>query len=33
MGIYAIGDVHGQYEALMRLLERLNYDEAADELC
>lgn len=32
MGIYAIGDVHGQYEALMRLLERLNYDEAADEL-
>lgn len=32
MGLYAIGDVHGQYDALMRLLEALNYDEAADEL-
>lgn len=32
MAIYAIGDVHGQYEALMRLLENLNYDEAKDEL-
>lgn len=32
MSIYAIGDVHGQREALLRLLEQLNYDEAADEL-
>lgn len=31
MAIYAIGDVHGQYEALMRLLEGIGYGDD-DEL-
>ena len=31
MAIYAIGDVHGQYAALMRLLEKIGYGDG-DEL-
>lgn len=31
MAIYAIGDVHGQYTALLRLLEKIGYGEG-DEL-
>lgn len=31
MAIYAIGDVHGQYQALMRLLEQIGYSDS-DEL-
>lgn len=27
MAIYAIGDVHGQYQALLRLLEKIGYSE------
>lgn len=32
MATYVIGDVHGQYAALLSLLDKLHYDEASDEL-
>lgn len=32
MGIYAIGDVQGCYDALARLLERIKFDPADDKL-
>lgn len=32
MTIYAIGDVHGCYDPLLRLLERLQFDQATDQL-
>lgn len=32
MATYAIGDVHGCYEPLMRLLEKINYCENSDKL-
>lgn len=32
MAVYAIGDVHGQYDALCRLLEAINYKKEDDQL-
>lgn len=32
MTVYAIGDVQGCYDSLMRLLEHIQFDEARDEL-
>lgn len=32
MATYIIGDVHGQFDALMRLLSKINYKEDKDEL-
>ncbi|MBF0218221.1 MAG: symmetrical bis(5'-nucleosyl)-tetraphosphatase [Gammaproteobacteria bacterium] len=32
MAIYAIGDIQGCYESLLRLLERLNFDTSSDRI-
>ncbi|HEX2641694.1 MAG TPA: metallophosphoesterase, partial [Thermoanaerobaculia bacterium] len=32
MATYAIGDIHGSYETLRRLLTRIEYDPACDRL-
>lgn len=32
MAVYAIGDVQGCYDSLLRLLEKLRYDDTRDEL-
>ena len=32
MAVYAIGDVQGCYDELMRLLERIDFDPASDRL-